>query len=803
MPALRDARYALRLLARTPGSTLLTILVLAGGLGISTFAFSFLHTAMIRPLPLAEGDRIVRLMTIEEGRRRQIDEADLAELRAMRTLRDMAAYMRRDVLIGREGQTRALTVAAVDPSLFAIARTPAAQGRTLVPGDALPGAEPVIVLSHRAWRVAFGQSGAILDRTVPINGVETRVAGIMPDRFGFPVAEDAWMPLPAAATVTPGTSFVSVAARLAPGATPDEAAAEATAILRRSMTARAKPGERAPTAAALVDSFPSAQFGEERTLLFGVLNGIALLILLLSVVNAATLLTARANERIRETAVRMALGASSARIVVQGMWEGTLLCLAGGLLGTAGAAWALGAITRWTRANIEENLAFWWVWEADRTTVLGGAAFVVVAIAALGALVSVRAARVNVREVMQDGTLGAGSRRSGRLARGLVVTQVATVTVLMFVGVLSGVMGQRVLTLDPGYDPAGLLQVGLAPATVPRFAAPEARDRLFADVQARLAGDGAIDGALLRATLATRESGRFAIQGPDPASAQPGAYVLGTLGDLAVLEVRPIAGRLFTTGDGRSQAAVALVSQSLAARHWPGRSPVGESLRLGSSGDRAPLRTIVGVVSDVPYGNPFSRDRSTDAIYVPLAQSSAEEAAIYVRSRTAEGAAREALYQVLSAADPALTPRAVHRTAEVLRKAGFLTIALAKLFGACFAFALLLAVAGTYGLMSTAIGQRTREIGVRRALGASDAVATRLLLMQGARQLGIGTLIAAPIVAAIGIAAARLLPLGSGLTAAAGVLVSAAIVAVVLAATWVPIRKALRTPLRTALLRES
>lgn len=201
--------------------------------------------------------------------------------------------------------------------------------------------------------------------------------------------------------------------------------------------------------------------------------------------------------------------------------------------------------------------------------------------------------------------------------------------------------------------------------------------------------------------------------------------------------------RLFVAADDRSQAPVALISQSLAVRHWPGRSPVGERLRLASLGDPAQWRTIAGVVGDLPFGSPIARERSTDAIRVPLPQSTATEAAVIVRHRATEGAAREALCQVLGEADPALTPRYVHRAAEVLRQAGFITIALAKLFGACFAFALLLAVAGTYGLMSTAIGQRTREIGL-----------------------------------------------------------SAAIVAIVLGATWVPIRKALRTPLRTALLRE-
>lgn len=799
----RDIRYALRLLARSPGFTLLTVLVLAGGLGLSTFTFSFLHTAMIRPIPLPEGDRIVRLIRVGDGRRAGVDEVDLAALRAsMRTVEHLAGYTSREVLLGRDGDTRVLDTTVADPALFMIARTPARLGRTLLPSDAEPGAEPVMVLAHRAWQVVFGAEPAVLERRVTLNGISTRIVGIMPDGYGFPIVQEAWVPLPAraAAAIQADTSFLSVGGRLAPGVTHAEAAAEATALLRRSVAARTATGQPMPVLAMRVESYPAAQIGDERTIVFASLNLAAGLILLLSLVNVATLLTARANERIRETAVRLALGASAGRLVVQGMWEGAILCVAGGVLGTAAAAWGLGAITRWTRANMEANLTFWWVWHADRITILSAAAFVTLAIGALGALVSFRALRINVREIMQDGSARAGSRRDGRLARVLVVTQVTTVTVLMFVGVLSAVMARRILDLDPGYDPAKLLQVGLAPSA-PRFATSETRARLFVDVQARLAAHGALDGALLRTRLASRDaSGVFEVRSPAPAAGRPSAHVLAMLGAMSTVGVRPIEGRLFLPADDWTQAPVVLISRSLAARHWPGRSPVGDRLRLAAVGDTSQWRTIVGVVSDVPYGNPLARDRSAEAIYLPLLQAGVDDTDVLVRYRTSETAGRQALYQVLGAADPDLTPGYVHRAEEVIRQAGMITTGLAKLFGACFALALLLAVAGTYGLMSTSIGQRTREIAVRRALGATEATATRMLLLQGARQLGIGTLVAAPMLAALGIAATQLLPVGAVLTAGVGLLVSAAIIGVILAATWLPIRKALRVPLRTALL---
>jgi ABC-type antimicrobial peptide transport system permease subunit len=219
-------------------------------------------------------------------------------------------------------------------------------------------------------------------------------------------------------------------------------------------------------------------------------------------------------------------------------------------------------------------------------------------------------------------------------------------------------------------------------------------------------------------------------------------------------------------------------------------------------GDTLQWRTIVGVVSDLPYGNPFSRDRGTDAIYVPLLQAGVSYVDVMVRYRTSEIAGRQALQQVFGAVDPLLVPENVYRASEVIQKSSLIATGLTKLFGSCFAFALLLAVAGTYGLMSRSIGLRTREIGVRRALGATDAVATRMLLAQGARQLGVGALVATPILTVVGVASTRTFPLGGVLTVTAGVLVSVAIVAVVLAATWVPTRKVLRVPMRDALWRD-
>lgn len=802
----QDIRYALRLLLRSPGFALLTVVVLAGGLGLSTFTFSFLYTAMLRPLPLGEGDRIVRVDPLRDGRRSVLDAADIAPLRAgLTTIREAAAFGGRAAVIGTEGSRRVVDATVAEPVLFTLARTPALLGRTLLASDAEAGAEPVILLSYRTWEVSLGGDRSVLDGHLTVDGVRTRVVGIMPEGFGFPVATEAWLPLPAAtlAAPRPGDATLRLAGRLAPGVSAERAAAEATPLLQRVVAGRDTTVRR-DQLAMRVESFPSAQFGEERTLVFTVLNLLAALILLLAIVNVTNLLLARANERIRETAVRLALGASTGRLVMQGMWETILLTVAGGVLGTAAAAWGLEAVTRWTQAHIPGNLAFWWVWRMDRVTLLCAGAFVTGTIAMLGGVIAMRTARTNVRAVMQDGSARAGSRRDGRLSRLLVTVQVATVTVLMFFGVLSGVMARRVVTLDPGFDPTHLLQgaVDLPPERYPDAAA---RERALLALHARIADQSPVAGVVLRRTLGEPRTAagsfvrRNAPAGGDVAS----GWVVATLGDLSFLGADVVEGRALATGDERARAPVALVSRSLAARHWPGRSPVGEQLRLtGIGDDGAPFRTIVGVVRDVPYGDPLARERSTDVVYVPLQQVAPPFAAMLVRHRGDETAGRAALLQGVGAVDPLLAPESVQAYTEVLAKLALITTSVARLFAASFAFALLLAVAGSYGLMARAVGLRTREVGVRRALGASDASLTRLLVGQGGRQLAFGTCLAAPIMLAVALGFMHFFPISGWLATGAAIAVAATIVALVLVATWLPTRRVLRVSARDALWTE-
>ncbi len=803
----QDVKYACRLLAKSPLLTILTIIVLAGGLGLSIFTFSFLHTAMLKPLPMPDGDRVVRLRPTGPSNSGMIDAADLAAIRPnITTLTDLGAYSGQELIVGVGEGARSIQATAAEWNMFRTTRTQPFLGRGFRADDQEPGAEPVVVLSHWAWRVVFGADSGLIGRHTLLNGVPTRVVGVMPEGYGFPVAAEAWVPIrPEILGMTaPSQEWVETYARLAPGANVGGATNELTGLIRRVQAAR--PPARTQGVGPLgltVSTFPMAQIGEEAPLALVVLNTLAALILLLACINVTNLLLARANERARETAVRLALGAPRARLVMQSMWESVILCLAGGILATGLAVWGLNAITAWTRSHLEGNLPFWWVWGFDRTVLLAAGGFVTLAIAVLGTIVSMRAVQTEINAVLQEGGARGGERREGRVARALVIGQVATVSLLMFFGSMSAIVAYRVANVDLGYDTRHLLTTAVELPGV-RYPDAESRGRFYQALYTQLAARPELDGVVLRAPLAaiTDEHGELELRGRPADGPRPRSFVQAVLGPLTPLGIALREGRFFDSRDNERSAGTVIVSQALAERYWHGRSPIGAQLRLAGLGDTAGWRTVVGVVGNVLLGNPLGRERSPIAAYIPLRQSGLQGSTVVFRYRGSLAAGQGALHQTLRALDPLIVPSTVTSFEETLAKTTLIAKSVATLFGGSFAFALLLALTGTYGLMARAIGRRTREIGVRRALGATDHTILLLLLGQGGRQLGVGALIALPPGLLVGWGFSRFFPIELTVSVGTALAVSAAVTALVIAATWLPTRRAIAIEPREALWRE-
>ena len=804
---LNDIRYAFRLLFRSPRFTLLTVLVLSGGLALSIFTFSFLYTAMVKPLPLSEGAGIVRVEQRVNGRTRSLDAANVALMRpSVRTLSGMGAFASRSFVLGDAERRYVLDATITEWNIFEMTRVRPALGRALRADDQLPGAEPVIVLSHRTWQALFGSDPEILNTAITLNGARTRIIGVMPRGYGFPVASDSWVPMSEGlfAPAQPGSSFVNLYARLAPGVSARQAQVELDALLQRAQDTRQVPGTPETQASTAVRPFPMAQFDDQGPLLLLVMNLLASLILLLACINVTNLLLARANERAREVAVRMALGASRARLVMQSLWESIVLCLAGGALAVGLAAWGLRFINNWAQNNLSGNLAFWWVWRLDRASLIAAGIFITVTMTLLSGVVAARVTGSRFTGMLRDASARSGGRREGRVSRALVVTQVATVSVLMLVGVLSVLVAQRVVHMDVGYETDRLLStaVGLPDDT---YGNAERRAQFYRALAEDLKRAVPLESALLRARLADieNENAAFDLEGAPPARAElrPRAYLQAALGPLETLGITQRSGRFFDDRDDLRGVPVAIVSSAFAARHFPGRSALGRRIRLTGLG-ATEWRTVVGVASDVLQGSPFSRRRSANAIYIPLAQSGPANTTLFLKHKGDAVAAQAAFYQSLLAVDSRITPPAISTYEEILSKSSLLASSTAKLFALCFGFALLLAVSGTYALMARAIGRRTREIGIRQALGATEHSVVRLLLGQGGRQLGKGVLIAAPVMVLVSVAFWHFLPVSLFESLGGGVLVAASIVSVILLATYVPTRRVLRIGAQAALGRD-
>jgi hypothetical protein len=426
---------------------------------------------------------------------------------------------------------------------------------------------------------------------------------------------------------------------------------------------------------------------------------------------------------------------------------------------------------------------------------------VTAAVVLLAGAASRRAAETQISAVLQDATRRTSGRAEGRIARLLVIVQVVAVSLVMYFGSVSALIAYRTVNVDFGYDTNSLLSAGLA-LPQDRYSTAEGRGRLFQGVFDRLAQRSELDGVVLRTTLAdvSGPRGALEIDGRQGANGPMRAHSLALLGPLTPLGIGLREGRFFDTRDNETGVRTALVSQAMAERYWPGRSPVGERIRLTGI-DEMESRTIVGIVGNVLLGGPLDPTRGQLGVYVPLRQTSARFATVEFRHVGSEPAARAAYQESLTELDPLLVSE-VRSFDEMLETMTVLATSVTKLFGGCFVFALLLAVSGTYGLMARSITRRIQEIGVRRALGASDRAILAMLLGQSARQLAVGVLVALPFAMATGWGISRLFPVSIAASITTALLVSGAIAVVVLAATWLPARRAIAVPPQHALRRE-
>ncbi|HEX9699588.1 MAG TPA: ABC transporter permease [Acidobacteriota bacterium] len=741
MSFFRDIRHGVRMLIKSPGVSAIAVVALALGIGVTATMFSIVYGALLRGLPFekAGSTYAIRRIDIESGDGVGIPIHDYLDWRARQSSFETLAGFYTGTVNLRIGEAaERYDGSFVSANTFDVAGVPAAIGRTFLPGEDTPAAEPVILLSHELWRDRFGADPGIVGWTVRANGEQMTVVGVMPEGFWFPLRSDVWLPLRLDGVALPrgeGTTL-NVTGVLREGIDLEQASAEMSAIARQLADEHPETNE---DRTAEIIPFVEQYIGDEPVALLYTALGAVFLVLAIACANVANLLLSRAFDRNKEVAIRTALGANRRRVIAQILAEAGVLAAAGAAAGVVmarfGVAWFNAAIAGSDPPPVIDI-------RVDAPILLFVLGVTSLATLLAGTLPALQVTRSNLNEVLADESRGSSSFKMGRLSRGLVVLQVALSCGLL---VAAGLMIKSVVKLgsaDWGFEPDAVFtaRLGLFPSDYPEV---EDRRRFVEQLHARLEGRADVIAASLTPSLPVTGSnvGPVRIEGESyaDAGAQPLAHQAGvTPGFFATFDIDVLQGRDFTVEDAGDGLPVAIVNQSFADELLEGRDPLGKRFAFGSAGSDGAETwlTVVGVVPDLYMDGPTNE--RPEGFYVPLSQADAQFLSIAVRTRGEPLAFAPSLRQEVLAVDPDLPLYWVRPMTDVIHEQTWFYWVFGTLFTIFGSVALLLASVGLYGVMSFAVRRRTAEVGIRMALGASSGDVLGLVIRQGLVQLGLG-----------------------------------------------------------------
>lgn len=786
--------------------SLAVIVTMALGIGVNTTVFTLVNAVLFKPVPVPNGEL---LMTVNGQSLAQPDRfsglsyPDFLALREQQTsfVAIEAVAGDRGLVSENDRPPERFNLARISPGLFGMIQMPPVLGRGFAGADGEAGAPGVLLISHRVWKNRYESDPGVIGRSVRVNGAAATIVGVMPEGFLFPQREDLWMPL-APVTTTAGAADARTQrnlqgfALLKAGVTREAAAADLAVIAHRLATEY--PDSNKDSGVAVRSFHDTYNGGEVKAVFLTMLLAVGF-VLLIACANVANLMLSRAIAREREITVRAALGATRRQLIRQLLVESVLLSCIGGL---AGFGLTAAGVHAFDLATQDVGKPYWVLFELDYRVFGYFAIISVVSGLVFGLVPALRASRVDVHTAMKEGARSSGTKRGGRLTGILVAFQFALTVVLL---VSAGLMMRsffQVQTINPFVPVSQIFTAGLdlPSGSGERYAVPAARQRLHDDLLPRLA---ALPGVTHAAAVSSGpglggSSRRIEFDDRpinDPATEAPlrAGIVAQSPGYLDLINVPILQGRGFNATDGEAGKEAAVVTRDFAARHWPGREAIGQRFRLVEGNDfkRGPWMTVVGVASDL---NQRPQDDENLAVFfVPQRQVNFSNMMLMLRTPVNPAALAPLVRSALRDVDAELPLYDLRTLQEALDRNRWFLAVFGTLFFAFALIALLMASIGLYAVVAQATARRTREIGIRMALGSSTAGIIQLVLSRGLRQLGAGLIIG--LAGAVGFA--RLIS-GEFLIGVSPQdplvfsVVTVMLVAVGLLACWLPARRAAR-----------